>query len=75
MRIIGLFLFGRLRFGAGLLLPLLGGLGGLGRDETIELKRRRSEKQGDEACISETAHRVISCNLVQCGEIGLAIDS
>jgi hypothetical protein len=53
-----LFLFGRLRFGAGLLLPLLGRLRGLGLDESIELKRRSGEKQGDEACFSETAHRV-----------------
>src|SRR5262249_4489042 len=58
LRIIRLFLFGRLRFGAGLLLPLLGRLQGLGRDETIELKRRSSEKQGEEACFFEMAHRV-----------------
>src|SRR5262249_52662413 len=43
LRIIGLFLFGRLRFGARRFLPLLRRLRGLGRDETIELKRRRSE--------------------------------
>src|SRR5262249_53000107 len=70
LRIIGLFLFGRLSFGGRRVLPLLGRLRGLGRDETIELKRRRSEKQGDETCFSETAHGDLSpVTLVQCGEI------
>src|SRR5215510_7057423 len=35
LRIVGLFLFGRLRFGGRRLLPLLGRLRGLSRDQTI----------------------------------------
>jgi len=56
-------------------LAIVGGLRGLGRDETIELKRRSGEKQGDEACFLRRRIGFISCNLVQCGEIGQAIDS
>src|SRR5262245_18716726 len=44
LRIIGLFLFGRLRSGSRRVLPLPGRLRGLGSDETVEMKRRGNEK-------------------------------
>ena len=75
LRIIGLFLFARRRFGVRRLLPLLRRLWGLGRDEAIELKRRRNEKQGNETSFSERAHRIYLLLLVQSGETGLAIYS
>jgi hypothetical protein len=51
LRIIGLFLIGRLRFLRGRRLL------GLRGDGAIELERRRDEKQGNEGGFSEMAHR------------------